>query len=94
MGEAEDTAEGPVPDTQDVPKKKKKTDVKTKPVQSKNKRSEEGNSDSLDKKLAGLNDTEIALKSITVKVRNKLLFNSSGMEGGWFDQVYYTTSLL
>ena len=96
MGEAEDTAECSVPDTQDLSKKKKKNDVKTKPVQSKNKKSkaQEGYSDSFDKKLlnvVGLNNTEIALKSITVKVRNKLLLNSSGMEGGWFDQVYDTT---
>lgn len=103
MGEAEDTAEDPVPDTQDLPKKKKKkktdeNDIKAKPVQSKSKRSdaqEEGYCDSLDKKLGSVvesNDTEIALKSITVKVRNKLLlFNSSGMEGGWFDQVYNIT---
>ena len=101
MGEAEDTSEGPVQDTQDLPKKKKKkktdeNDVKAKQVRSKNKRShseaqEERSSDPLDKKTAnvvGLNDTEIALKSVTFKDRNKLLFNSSAMEGGWFDQVY------
>ena len=82
--------------------KKKKTGdnvvIKTKSLTSKNKKrssseaQEESNGDPSDKTPAvvGLNDIDIALKSITVKVRNKLLFNSSVMEGGWFDQVSNT----
>ena len=76
-------------------KKKRKTtnenDVKAKSARIKNKKQnyvrvqEEGPNDKHEK--SGLNDVEIALKSITVKVRNKLLFNNSTMEGGWFDQV-------
>ena len=93
MGEAEDTAEGPVQDTQDLSKKKKKTGENNVKTNKRRSHSETQDSGPLDKKAAdvvGLNDTEIALKSITVKVRNKLLFNNSAMEGGWFDQVRKT----
>ena len=96
MGEMENTAED-VQDKEDPPKKKKKVDkddVKTQSMQhSKNKKSiktqEEDPADRLNNipHVDGLNDTETALKNITVKVRNKLLFNTSVMEGGWFDQV-------
>ena len=96
MGESEDTAEDvkPVQDTQDLPKKKKKIDkddVKIKSLQNKNKniKMQESPSDPLHiiPDVGGLNDTEVVLKGITVKIRSKLLFNVSMMEGGWFDQV-------
>ena len=96
MGESEDTAEDlkPVQDTQDLPKKKKKIDkddVKIKSLQNKNKsiKMQESPCDPLHiaPDVGGLNDTEIALKGIMVKIRSKLLFNVSMMEGGWFDQV-------
>ena len=108
MEAGEDTGEESDQRTQDLPKKKKKkktaeNDVKTKSLQSKHKKrncsevQEEGHRDSVNKKtptVVGLSDVETALKSITVKVRNKLLFDVSVMEGGWFDQVHGNANIL
>ena len=100
MEAEEDTGEEPDQSSHDLPKKTKKkksrdeNNVKTKSIP-KNKRNssevqDERHSDTSEKKtsaVVGLSDTDVALRSITVKIRNKLLFNSSVMEGGWFDQV-------
>ena len=98
--------EEPDQSSKDLPKKakRKKTsdnDVKTKSLPSKSKKrhrsvtQEEGLSDTSKKTPGvGLSDVDIALKTIMVKVRNKLLFNSSVMEGGWFDQVPYNVNRL
>ena len=96
--------EEPDQSSKDLPKKAKtkktsNNDVKTKSLPSKSKKrhcsvaQEEGHSDTSKKTPdVGLSDVDIALKTITVKVRNKLLFNSSVMEGGWFDQVPYNAN--
>ena len=85
--------------SKDLPKKAKTkitgdNDVKIKSLPNKNKKRHrsgtqgEGHSDTSNKTPnVGLSDVDVALKTITVKVRNKLLFNSNVMEGGWFDQV-------
>ena len=92
--------EEPDQSSKDLPKTQKTGDndvKKSLPSKSKKRHrsvaQEEGHSDTSKKTPdVGLSDVDIALKTITVKVRNKLLFNSSVMEGGWFDQVPYNAN--
>ena len=101
MEEEDGIGEEPDQGTQDSPNNKKKmkkkaneNDAKTKSQskiirQSCHEAQAQGYSDSSNNKKTGLDDTEKALMSITVKVRNKLLLSSSTLvEGGWYDQVH------